>query len=96
MENDAGFTTPTFIVKDWKDLVSPQELEEYLELEELTKQLYQRAQNEKLADLTLKEYAEAIQKAKNEQKKIIYKYDFRRFVDELFTRNENEDDGSLL
>ncbi|MBU0626836.1 hypothetical protein KKH82_05475 [Patescibacteria group bacterium] len=95
MENDAGFTTPVFEVKDWRDLVSKEEMAEYLELDELVNALYEKAQNEKLPDSKIREIAETIQKAKNEQKKIIYKYDFQKFVDDLFDSDEGEDEEIL-
>jgi hypothetical protein len=90
MVTESGLGIEKFIVRDWRELVSAKEMSDYEELGRLKEEFYRRAKTEKLPEEKLKEFALAIERADAEQKKIIYKYDFARFVDELFAPLEDE------
>ena len=70
-------------MEDWKKKVSREDIDAYKQIDV--------AINEALSDLTsygeeeLRTLANIISKLKAEQKKIMYKYDFARFVDDMFS-----------
>lgn len=81
---ESGFTTKHYCkVDDWRAKVSHEDEKAYTDLEDNINHLVDIAGT--LSDKDLKLAARAIEKARREQKKIIYKYDFRRFVDDLFS-----------
>ena len=75
-----------FRVTDWRKKVSMQDSELYKELQSAVKEASSDAiKNQKVYSLDkLKIIARTILRAENEQKKIVYKYDFSRFVEEMF------------
>lgn len=77
-------------VTDWKKKVSEKDKKFYEELQKEILRLSKSAKTLSASELRLA--AQAIDKARREQKKIIYKYDFKRFVDEIFAEDE---DGGL-
>ena len=92
LENESKLRLNFLKVRDWRELVSPGELEEYKKLDKFKKALYEKANKDKsISDDKLREYLKAIEKAEKEQKKIIYKYDFKRFVDEIFEPLDGEE-----
>ena len=85
MANDAKFNGLFLNVSDWKDKVYKQDLADYSDLDDLVQSLYAKVQNEdRLSQDQLKVIARTLQRAITEQKKIIYKYDFQLFIDEVF------------
>lgn len=87
-----GLSINRFIVRDWKELVNQSELKDFKDLEELKQGLYSKAKSGTCSEEELKDYVKAIERADIEQKKIIYKYDFARFVDELFGSDSEEEE----
>jgi predicted phage terminase large subunit-like protein len=88
---DSGFNSNFKLeVTDWKKKVSEKDKRFYEELQKEISRLSKAAKNLSASELRLA--AQAIDKARREQKKIIYKYDFKRFVDEIFAEDE---DGGL-
>ncbi len=94
--NEAGIYTDVFVVKDWQDLIPQDELDLFNKLDDLMKSLFEKAKKDVLNDERLNVYADTITKAKNEQKRIIYKYDFQKFVDEMFGTQYGEEEETVL
>ena len=85
--NDAGFTTNYgFNVKNWRDLISKEDEEEYhgidITIEEKRKTV--KKDPTKFPPTKLKFIARAITELRSRQKRIMYRYDFKKFVDECF------------
>lgn len=72
-------------VNDWRKRIPQEDKDAYKKIDlaiEETKQKI-RAKPENYTDTKLRSIATAVEKLKNDQKKLLYKYDFKRFVDEV-------------
>lgn len=93
-KTDFGLYTESnqYKVKDWKERISHNDLNLYQQLQAGIEKLSKDAIINKniYSHDKLKVIARTILKSQTEQKKIIYKYDFERFIEELFPEMQDK------
>jgi len=96
LSNEAGVPCDTFQVKNWQDIIPQDEMDIFNQLDDIMKKLYDKATSEVISNAEMKKYADAIKKAKIEQRKIIWRYDFQRFVDDVFGKTREDEEETIL
>lgn len=95
-KTDFGLYTASnqFRVADWKTRISPKDMELYRELQKAINFASEDAIKNRLnySHDKLKVIARSIIRSQSEQNKIIYKYDFERFVEEVFSGEDGLQD----
>jgi hypothetical protein len=84
--NDMVIRTDRLVLKDWRAFFTDAEKDEYLALQKAIERSYRYVKENqgKVSDDKVRVIVESIQQAKNTQKRIMYKYDFEKFVDDMF------------